>query len=159
MHRTKRFYFCWKNMMSRCYDKNAINYKDYGGRSIKVCKKWHKFENFMSDLFEDYEENVIIKSMENCTLDRINNNGNYRSNNIKWSSQKEQCNNRRYNSGRSVYYEFNGMKKNITDWARYIDFSETEFRRRIKKYGFEKAITMPINREMQRKLREYYKNK
>lgn len=81
--------------MQRCNNPNYHHYKDYGGRNppITVCKRWDikkggSFENFL----EDMGECPIGKS-----LDRINNDGNYKPSNCCFSTPKQQANNRRNN--------------------------------------------------------------
>ncbi len=84
-------YMSWAMMRRRCLNKNAQQYKDYGGRGIKICGRWlnkNGFQNFFDDMGE---------APENKTLDRKNNNGNYKPKNCKWSTPKEQANNRRNN--------------------------------------------------------------
>ena len=82
-------YQIWYNMLRRCENSKDKSYHDYGGRLIKVCKRWHKFENF----FKDMGHKPNGKS-----LDRINNNGNYELSNCKWSTPAEQNNNCRPNT-------------------------------------------------------------
>jgi hypothetical protein len=84
-------YVSWYGMIQRCTNSNHIQWKNYGGRGIKVCNLWRKFENFLADMGE---------RPEGLTLDRIDNEGNYEPNNCKWSTYKQQANNRR---PRSVY--------------------------------------------------------
>ncbi len=45
-------YYSWESMLSRCKYPYVNGYKNYGGRGIKVCKRWQKFENFLADMGE-----------------------------------------------------------------------------------------------------------
>jgi hypothetical protein len=45
-----RTYQSWKDMKNRCLNPNATNYKNYGGRGIKVCDRWMDFKNFLADM-------------------------------------------------------------------------------------------------------------
>lgn len=84
--KNSKTYYCWASMKSRCLNKNHVRYKNYGGRGISICKEWLLFENFLSDMGE---------KPDGLSIDRINNNGNYKSSNCKWSTPKEQANNKR----------------------------------------------------------------
>ena len=90
-------YTTWRGMIQRCNNINNTNYKDYGGRGIKVCDKWLKFEGFYEDMGD---------RPDNLTLDRINVNGNYCKENCRWSSWIEQGNNKRNQNIKEVY-DFN----------------------------------------------------
>jgi hypothetical protein len=79
-------YNTWFNMKHRCYYKGDVNYKNYGGRGIVVCERWHSFENFLHDMGTRPEA---------TSIDRIDVNGNYEPSNCRWSSHKEQCINKR----------------------------------------------------------------
>ena len=35
-----RLYSIWRGMKSRCYNKNATHYDEYGGRGILICDEW-----------------------------------------------------------------------------------------------------------------------
>lgn len=81
-------YTTWQNMKQRCYDKNNTKYSDYGGRGIRVCKKWLKsYKAFLDDLGR--------KPGLEYSLDRINNDGNYEPSNCHWATNSEQMLNRR----------------------------------------------------------------
>ena len=79
-------YDTWKQMHSRCTNPNNPNYKHYGGRGIKVCKRWNVFENFLKDMGA---------RPKNYSLERIDNDKGYNKSNCKWSSSKDQVTNRR----------------------------------------------------------------
>jgi hypothetical protein len=73
-------------MMWRCYNKNSKSYGDYGGRGIKVTKRWHKFENFYFDMGDP---------PEGMSIERVNNNNGYSKTNCRWATAKEQVRNTR----------------------------------------------------------------
>jgi len=86
-----KLYSVWNGMKERCANPNNNRYHCYGGRGIAVCENWiNSFENFYNWAIENgYKEGLSI--------DRINNNGNYELSNCRWTTVKEQANNRRTN--------------------------------------------------------------
>lgn len=73
-------YDTWKNMHARCYRTSYTYYKNYGGRGIAVCDRWHKFENFYADMGD------VPPKLQ---LDRIDNDGNYEPTNCRWATRSQ----------------------------------------------------------------------
>lgn len=76
----------WYNMTKRCGDPTHRQYKDYGGRGIRVTKRWMLFENFLSDMGV---------RPEGLSLERVDNNKGYCKGNCKWATASEQVRNTR----------------------------------------------------------------
>ena len=88
-----RLYSVWNGMMQRCYNQNCEAYKYYGGRGISICKEWHDMKAFANWAYSNgYNPNA---KRGDCTIDRINNDGNYEPSNCRWVDMKVQANNKR----------------------------------------------------------------
>lgn len=96
--RHTRIYTVWTGMKNRCYNKNEPKYKNYGKRGIKVCEEWkNDCMAFAKWAYENgYDEKAEYMQ---CTLDRIDVNGDYCPQNCRWADQKTQQNNRTNNKG------------------------------------------------------------
>jgi len=79
-------YRVWRDMKQRCLNPSCKWYFNYGGRGIKVCERWHDFRNFFEDMGS---------RPDGLTLDRTDSGGNYEPSNCRWTTYKEQANNRR----------------------------------------------------------------
>ena len=80
-------YCSWDSMFQRCNNSNNPHYKDYGGRGIKICDSWLKFENFYKDMGKRPDLSF--------TIERVNNNKGYFSGNCMWATRSEQSRNKR----------------------------------------------------------------
>lgn len=121
-------YRAWVNMRQRCTNRNLVQYKDWGGRGIKVCDRWlgdSGFSNFIKDMGSTYQPGL--------TLDRIDNDGNYEPSNCRWATRREQQSNRRKN--RMV--TFNGETKTFTEWANIMGVPIGRARLRVYRYKWD----------------------
>jgi hypothetical protein len=121
-------------MKRRCFNPKAIGYHNYGGRGITICDEWMTFSTF-------YEWSIASGYAEGLTIERIDNDGNYSPDNCKWVTRQEQANNRRTN--RPI--TFNGVTKNLGQWAVGLGISKGALTQRIDKYhwSIEDALTIP----------------
>ena len=95
--RTKhpRLHGVWSDMKSRCQNPNNKRYYCYGERGVRVCDEWQKFAPFCKWALESgYDEEAKYGE---CTLDRVDVDGNYEPNNCRWVSIEVQNRNRRCN--------------------------------------------------------------
>ncbi len=120
--RNNPVYSRWCAMKSRCSNPNNHFYKHYGGRGIKVCKRWiNSFENFLEDMgFPP----------ENYVLDRINNDGHYKPSNCRWVSYSESSKNRgpkkyrRWPDVEKLYKKLLLLKRTVSSKGRPLDWWE-----------------------------------
>lgn len=88
-HSGERLYKIWIGMKYRCNEPSVPHYHNYGGRGIRVCDEW-------SSSYESFREWALANGYAHgLTIDRINNDGNYEPDNCRWSTLKEQSNNKR----------------------------------------------------------------
>ncbi|SRR5712692_3780549 len=116
-------YLAWRSIKDRCYNINNPQYKDWGGRGIRVCSRWlESFQNFFDDMG--------LKPTPKHSIDRWpNNDGNYEPGNCRWATIPEQNRGRRSNK----WIEFNGKRLVQKDWSILIGVSEHTISRFIKK--------------------------
>jgi hypothetical protein len=87
-------YISHKSMLARCSNPNNPDYKNYGGRGIKVDKTFKTYNGFRKYLIDS---RIGLRPSLEFSLDRIDSNKNYEPDNIRWSTMKQQQNNRRNN--------------------------------------------------------------
>lgn len=80
------FYTSWHAMMNRCYVESHDSFIHYGARGIKVADEWHDPDKFFRDMGNPEPGQQI---------DRINSDGDYEPGNCRWTTRKENMNNRR----------------------------------------------------------------
>lgn len=123
-------YRLWLSMRSRCRNPRHPTYPYYGGRGIRVCRRWAKFVNFAEDM---------APRPDGLELERIDNNGNYTPKNCRWATHREQMNNTRVNR----IVEWRGQRLNVTQWAHRLGLTQTQLESRVRrgKMTIEQALT------------------
>lgn len=132
----KRLYIIWKSIRERCNTPSCTNYKNYGGRGIRVCEEWDQYLAFkmwaMTHGYKDY-----------LTIDRIDVDGDYEPSNCRWATPKEQNNNKRNNR----LLEFNGEIKTMSQWADITGISLKVIHCRLRRgWSVERALTEPLRK-------------
>ena len=118
-----QIYRSWTQMIQRCENPNNIGFKYYGGRGIKVCKRWHTFENFFADMGEP----PVGKSLDRWP----NNDGNYEPENCRWATIFQQAKNQRpKSSGHAKQYWFKAI--NLKTGNVYTSNNQHTFARQHK---------------------------
>lgn len=128
-------YELWLAMKKRCSWKKHAGYAIYGGRGIRVCKKWiNNFPAFLKDMG--------LRPTPKHTVDRKNSDGNYTPSNCRWATTKEQNRNRR----NAIFLTWRGEKKLLIEWAESLGFSYETLYNRLKCYGWTvgRALSTPV---------------
>lgn len=107
-------------MFSRCNDVKNKSYRIYGGRGIKVCRRWHDYENFFEDMGEP---------KAGFSIERIDNNKGYNPKNCKWATKLEQAQNRRT----TKLIPYNGKNKSLSEWSRILGIPRGTLDGRIRR--------------------------
>lgn len=123
-------YRTWCSMRERCRRKSNQDYPRYGGRGIRVCRRWLTFELFLKDMGP--------RPSSKHSIDRIDNDGNYEPGNCRWATTKDQ----QSNKGTRVL--FRGRLRTKRSIAVDLKISETAVAKRLKRgWSEERAFTTP----------------
>lgn len=117
-------------MRRRCYDSARRDFKNYGGRGIKVCARWKSFRNFLADMGH---------RPPNTTLDRIDNDKGYSPKNCRWATKEQQLSNMRCN----VFVTISGVRKTSVQWAREYGINKQTFGNRVRAGWRGKSLLEP----------------
>lgn len=134
-------YRCWMAIKNRCLNPKSRVYKDYGGRGVRICKRWLIFENFLAD--------VGRRPTPKHTIDRFpNNNGNYQPGNVRWATRRQQIENRRS----TIFVWYDGKKIPLMEACRILKLANNAVWMRIQRGQTpEEAISTPIRSYKRRK--------
>lgn len=122
-----RIWIRWRGMLQRCYNPKIDSYPNYGGRGITVCERWHDFSLFLSDMG--------LPPFPHASLERVDNNGNYSPENVRWASPKEQGQNTR----QTRFLTIGGETKSVSQWGEPKGLTSSRIRLRIDRSGWTEA--------------------
>jgi hypothetical protein len=134
----------WREMIQRCTNPKSKRYATYGGRGIKVCARWmNSFEKFLSDV-GPRPPGVGKGGRALYSIDRKDNDGDYKPKNVKWSTTIEQS--RR--TSRSRFLTADGETMLLCDWARRLEVNTSAILFRVNQMGLseQEALTKPFRR-------------
>ena len=125
----------WHAMIQRCENHKNKNYIRYGGRGIRVCKRWRRsFIKFLADMGE---------KPKGKTLDRIDNDGDYRPSNCRWATSRTQANNTR----RNRYLTYKGKTRTIAQWSIIKGIKYKTLHTRLQRdWTVEDTLTIPVRK-------------
>lgn len=135
-----RLYKVWAGIKGRCENKNNAEFYLYGERKIKMCEEWKdNFQNFYNwAITQGYNETAIKGE---CTIDRIDVDGDYTPENCRWITNELQQQNKRNNH--LLTYKEKTMC--IAEWEKIKGFKKGLIRNRLKLgWTITQAIETPI---------------
>ena len=134
-------YTVWKAMLRRCETPESEHYRDYGGRGITVCEDWHDLRIFAEWAYSSgFDPTAEIGE---CTIERMDVNGNYRPDNCFWANMKAQGRNRRNNH----LLQTTDGSKTITELSESAGILVTTVSGRLSRgWSVEAALNTPVDR-------------
>lgn len=125
-------YKCWSSMRERCNNPANLNYSSYGGRGIKVCRRWDSFALFLVDMGP---------RPSGMSIERKDNDRGYSPENCVWATMKTQAENRR----NTVLLTHNGETRTLSAWAAAMGAHPSTLAKRL-------AAGMPLAQAIERPL-------
>jgi len=120
-------YRSWLGMGQRCNNEKNAKYPRYGGRGIKIVKKWQRFENFLSDMGV---------APEGTSIGRVNNDGNYCKKNCRWETPGQQM----HNTSLTKFITHNGETLCQSDWAKKLGLAPHTLVARVRRGWTPEAV-------------------
>lgn len=129
--RSKPVYAVWNAMQARILNPANRQYKDYGGRGLKLEPDWKTFEGFYRDMGEP--------PFEGATLKRVDNDKGYLRGNVIWASRTAQVRNRKA----TKFVTYQGETKSLPDWCDRLklDYRRVYQRLHTYKWSVDDAFT------------------
>lgn len=124
--RTHPLYWIWVAMIQRCYSETHRAYRLYGARGIRVCERWRVGTDELTPV-ESFAQDMGERPSPSHSLDRIDNDGDYKPGNCRWATPLEQSRNNR--NCRQV--TLNGKTQSVTEWAAELHISRSTVYKRL----------------------------
>lgn len=117
----------WKGIKQRCYNPNNPEYKNYGGKGIRMCNEWLN----SSKAFIDWGlKNGYAIGLD---VDRIDNNGNYEPSNCQFLTRSENV----LKEKRKI--TIGGVTLRYAELSNIVGYADSYLKNRILRVGFDKA--------------------
>lgn len=130
-----RLYKMWKNIKTRCYDKNDKSFINYGGRGVQMCDSW-------KNSFESFAEWALSNGYSDAlSIERVDVNGGYSPDNCTFITVPEQARNRR-----NTLLTVNGVTKTKGEWCKEYGINLRTLSSRLNKLGWspeDAVLTRP----------------
>jgi hypothetical protein len=133
------FYRRYTAMRNRCNNKNAADFKYYGGKGI--CVEWGSFADFHADMFDSFVGHAKKYGLQNTTLDRIEISKNYSLENCRWATRLTQGK----NTSQAKKITFRGVTDSLAGWEKRTGIPRWTIQRRLYRYklSIKEALTRP----------------
>jgi hypothetical protein len=123
----------WKGVLDRCLRPRNRSFRLYGGRGIRVCTRWLRFDSFLADMG---------RRPSAChSIERRDRNGHYEPGNCYWATPKEQAR----NTSRNRWIEIGGRRLTLVEWSEVSGVPATLIQCRLNKLRWDpkRAVFQP----------------
>ncbi len=133
-------YSAYRNAHFRCTNPKAKQWLNYGGRGIQF--KLGTGEEFVTKMTESW--------FVGASLGRIDNNGHYEYENLRWETARQQTSNMRSN----VFYTYEGRTLILSDWARELNVCGHTVKNKVNQLGVDLAFSSMLQKRRELSLLE-----
>lgn len=123
----------WKSMCQRCKYRGFPGFYRYGGRGIEISKAWIDFREFFADMAPSWTPDK--------SLGRIDNDGDYCTENCRWETREEQSNNKSTN----IFVSTPGGKMTIAQAGRKYGIGKSTIYARYRRGDREDALIRSVD--------------